>query len=138
MPSLQKSTPDGLTAAGPPVVDPEAFHDFEGYRETTLSLITDPERNAAMRATGRLIYAMAFELSGDPPEPEGSLRHQLRAAVADLRFLQGFLGMLGRPMECTREGHEGHLARVALRLSGQVAEIAATLENELGAWRGEE
>jgi hypothetical protein len=125
-------------AAGPPVVDPEAFHDFEGYRETTLSLITDPERNAAMRATGRLIYAMAFELSGDPPEPEGSLRHQLRATVADLRFLQGFLGMLGRPMECAREGHEGHLARVALRLSAQVAEIAAVLDRELGAWRGEE
>jgi hypothetical protein len=129
---------DTQPAAGPPVVDPESFHDFEGYRETTLSLITDPERNAAMRATGRLLYAMAFELSGDPPEPEGSLRHQLRAAVADLRFMQGFLGMLGRPLECTREGHEGHLARVALRLSGQVAEIAAVLDRELGVWRGEE
>lgn len=125
-------------AAVPPIVDPETFHDFEGYRETTLSLITDPERNAAMRATGRLIYAMAAELSGDPPEPEGSLRHQCRAVVADLRFLEGFLGMLGRPLECTREGHEGHLARVALRLSGQVAEIATALESELGTWRGEE
>jgi hypothetical protein len=58
--------------------------------------------------------------------------------VADLRFLQGFLGMLGRPLECSRAGHEGHLARLALRLSGQVAEIAAVLENELGTWRGEE
>jgi len=130
--------PGTQPAAGPPVIDPEDFHDFEGYRETTLSLITDPERNAAMRATGRLIYTMAAELSGDPPEPEGNPRHQLRAAVADLRFLQGFLGMLGRPMECTREGHEGHLARVALRLSGQVAEIAAVLDGELGSWRGEE
>ena len=52
--------------------------------------------------------------------------------------MQGFLGMLGRPLECAREGHEGHLARVALRLSGQVAEIAAVLDGELGAWRGEE
>ncbi len=129
---------DRTPAAGPPTVDPEDFHDFEGYRETTLSLITDRERNAAMRATGRLLYDMAAELSGEPPEPEGSLRHQLRAAVADLRFLQGFLGMLGRPMECTREGHEGHLARVALRLSSQVAEIAAVLDGELGSWRGEE
>ncbi len=129
---------DRTPAAGPPTVDPEDFHDFEGYRETTLSLITDPERNAAMRATGRLIYAMAAELSGEPPEPEGSLRHQCRAAVADLRFMQGFLGMLGRPLECSRAGHEGHLARVALRLSGQVAEIAAVLDRELGVWRGEE
>jgi hypothetical protein len=135
MATANTSTP----AAGPPVIDPDSFHDFEGYRETTLSLITDPERNAAMRATGRLIYAMAAELSGDGlPEPEGSLRHQCRAAVADLRFMQGFLGMLGRPLECAREGHEGYLARVALRLSGQVAEIATVLENELGTWRGEE
>jgi hypothetical protein len=125
-------------AAVPPVVDPEDFHSFEGFRETTLSLFTDPEHNAALRATGRLIYAMAAELSGEPPEPEGNPRHQLRAAVADLRFLQGFLGMLGRPMECARAGHDGHLARVALRLSAQVAEIAAVLDRELGAWRGEE
>jgi hypothetical protein len=91
-----------------------------------------------MRTTGRLIYTMAAELSGDgPSEPEGSPRHQCRAAVADLRFLQGFLGALGRPMECARAGHDGHLARVALRLSGQVAEIAAVLDRELGAWRGE-
>jgi len=124
-------------AAVPPVVDPEDFHSFEGFRETTLSLFTDPEHNAALRATGRLIYAMAAELSGEPPEPEGNPRHQLRAAVADLRFLQGFLGMLGRPMECARAGHDGHLARVALRLSAQVAEIAAVLDRELGAWRGE-
>jgi len=136
MDTADTSTP--AAAAGPPVIDPEDFHDFEGYRETTLSLITDRERNAAMRATGRLIYAMAAELSGEPPEPEGALRHQCRAAVADLRFMQGFLGMLGRPMECARAGHEGHLARLALRLSVQVAEIAAVLDRELGVWRGEE
>ena len=126
-------------AAVPPIVDPEDFYDFHGFRETTLSLFTDPEHNAALRATGRLIFTMASEGDNDwPAEPEGNPRHQLRAAVADLRFLQGFLGSLGRPLECTRAGHEGHLARVALRLSGQVAEIAAVLESELGAWRGEE
>jgi len=126
-------------AAGPPIVDPEAFHVFHGFRETSLCLFTNPEHNAALRATGRLIYAMASEGDNDwPAEPEGHPRHQLRAAVADLHFLQGFLGMLGRPLECSREGHEGHLARVALRLSGQVAEIAAVLDGELGAWRGEE
>ncbi|HEX3530570.1 MAG TPA: hypothetical protein VH988_26205 [Thermoanaerobaculia bacterium] len=125
--------------AVPPVVDPEDFHDFEGFRETTLSLFTDPEHNAALRATGRLLFTMASEGDNDwPAEPEGSPRHQLRAAVADLRFMQGFLGMLGRPMECARAGHDGHLARVALRLSGQVGEIAAVLESELGNWRGEE
>src|SRR5205085_11347912 len=101
-------------------------------------LMPDPGIYAAMRATGRLIYAMAFELSGDPPEPEGSLRHQCRAAVADLRFLQGFLGMLGRPLECTRAGHEGHLARECRGLSRAVQAIADTLDGELGAWRGEE
>ena len=126
-------------AAVPPIVDPEDFHDFEGFRETTLSLFTDPEHNAALRATGGLIFTMASEGDNDwPAEPEGNPRHQLRAAVADLRFLQGFLGALGRPMECARAGHDGHLARVALRLSAQVAEVADVLDRELGEWRGEE
>ena len=126
-------------AAVPPIVDPESFYDFEGFRETTLSLFTRPEDNAALRGVGRLLNTLANEAAaGWPSEPEGSLRHQCRAAVADLRFLQGFLGMLGRPLECARAGHEGHLARVALRLSGQVAEVADVLDRELGAWRGEE
>ncbi len=126
-------------AAVPPIVDPEDFHVFHGFRETSLCLFTDPEHNAALRATGQLIYTMASEGDNDwPSEPEGHPRHQLRAAVADLRFLQGFLGSLGRPLECTRAGHDGHLARLALRLSVQVAKIAAVLENELGPWRGEE
>jgi len=126
-------------AAAPPVVDPENFHDFDGFSETSLSLFTKPEDNAALRRTGRLIYALACEVAaGWPSEPEGSPRHECRAAVADLRHLQGFLAMLGRERECRREGHDGHLARLALRLSGQVAEIADVLEKELGVWRGEE
>ena len=128
-----------ILAAVPPILDPEDFHEFHGFREASLCLFTDPEHNAALRATGQLIYAMASEGDNDwPAEPEGDPRHQCRAAVADLRFMQGFLGALGRPMECTRAGHDGHLARVALRLSGQVAEIAAVLDRELGPWRGEE
>ena len=130
---------DKTPAAGPPIVDPESFHDFDGFRETTLSLFTRPEDNATLRRTGRLLYTLACEVSaGWPPEPEGSLRHECRAAVADLRHLQGFLGMLGREGECSREGHEGHLARVCNRLSVKVRKVADVLDKELGEWRGEE
>ena len=127
-------------AAGPPIVDPETFQDFEGFRETTLSLFTRPEDNAALRGVGRLLYTLANEFSaGWPPEPEGSLRHQCRAAVADLRHMQGFLGMLGRDLECSpAKNHEGYLARVCGRLSPKVQEIADVLDKELGSWRGEE
>ena len=83
-------------AAPIPTIDPESFEDFDGFRETTLSLITDPERNAAMRTTGRRCRH-GGELSGEPPEPEGSLRHQLRAAVADPRFCKASSALLGVP-----------------------------------------
>lgn len=130
---------DRTPAAGPPIVDPESFHDFDGFRETTLSLFTRPEDNAALRHTGRLLYTLACEVSACwPAEPEGNPRHECRAAVADLRHMQGFLGMLGREVECSREGHEGHLARVCNRLSAKVQEVADVLDKELGEWRGEE
>jgi hypothetical protein len=133
--TIGTSTP----GVGSPTVNPDTFQDFEGFRETTLSLITKPEDNAALRATGRLIYAMATQLDDSPPEPEGAVRHQCRAAVADLRHLQGYLGMLGRELECSHSNHhEGYLARVCGRLAPQVQEIADVLDKELGTWRGEE
>ena len=127
-------------AAVPPVLDPKRFDHFEGFRETTLAIFTEPKHNQALRAVGDLLYTLGAESSQYwPREPEGSFRHQCRAAVADLRHLQGYLSMLGREVEASvLNNHDGHLSRICGRLAPQVQEIANTLERELGAWRGEE
>jgi len=128
------------SAAVPPVLDPARFDHFEGFRETTLSLFTEPQHNQALRVLGDLLYTLAAESSRCwPREPEGSLRHQCRAAVADLRHLQGYLSMLGRESEASvLSGHDEFLSGVCQRLAPEVQTIADTLEKELGTWRGEE
>jgi hypothetical protein len=129
--------PDGKDrrAAVPPVVDPDLHERFEGFRETTLAAITDPDANATWRALGDHMYTMALEYSSHwPLEPEGSFRHEGRAAVADLRHLQGFLAYMAREPEAsvlTKE--EEHIARRCATLSRHVRDVADALEAELDA-----
>ena len=127
-------------AAAPPILDPASFDHYEGFRETTLAVFTDPSYNQALRSFADLLYTMGTEYSRHwPREPEGSMRHQCRAAVADLRHMQGYLSMLGRELEASvLNNHEGYLSRICQRLAPKVQEIADTLEKELGTWRGEE
>jgi hypothetical protein len=127
-------------AAVPPILDPARFDRHEGFRETTLALFTEPHSNQALRMLGDLLYTLGAEYARYwPREPEGSMRHECRAVVADLRHLQGYLAMLGRELETSvLNNHEGYLSRICHRLVPKVQEIADTLENELGTWRGEE
>ena len=127
-------------AAVPPILDPARFDHHEGFRETTLALFTEPHYNQALRDLGDLLYTLGAEYARFwPREPEGSLRHECRAVVADLRHLQGYLAMLGREMESSvLNNHEGYLSRICNRLAPKVQVIADTLEKELGTWRGEE
>ena len=118
------------TAAVPPIIDPDAFERFEGFRETTLALFTDATANATLRAMVKLIYSLSLEYSSHwPDEPEGYIRHHCRAAVADLRHLQGHLAMLNE-----LPGHSEEEARISAlcgRLSPRVKKIADALEKAL-------
>ena len=131
--------PDGKDrrAAAPPVIDPDCYERFEGFRETTLAAITDPDANATWRALGDHMYSMALEYCSHwPLEPEGSFRHQARAAVADLRHLQGFLAYLGREVEASElTPEEEHIARRCATLGSRVRAAANALEAELDAVR---
>jgi hypothetical protein len=94
MPSSSNPTPPD-TFAPVPILDPAAFERFEGWRETSLAVITDAKANSALRAMAELVYTICLEYSRYwPKEPEGSFFHQCRAAVADLRHMQGYLVML--------------------------------------------
>jgi hypothetical protein len=143
MPSLPDGTPStgpDSPAAVPPILDPDAFERHEGLRETTLAYFTTPEDNAALRRLGALLFGMALEcIQFWPKEPGGIFFHQARAAVADLRHLQGYLAMLDqerRDAALTRE--EERVSAVCGRLFPRVQKVADALEKALNASREEE
>ena len=130
--------PPEAPPAIPPIIDPAAFEDFPTLRECFLLYIADLEANAALRAVADLLYNMILEYWNYwPDHPEGLIRAQLRAAVADLRFLQGFLATMQRDEASVSTPHEEHLCRMAGAASGELAAVADRVEKELGSWRGE-
>lgn len=126
--------PDRQQSTGPtPTVNPARFEDFPAFRETFLAVFTDPGYNAALRGVGNLLFEMALEYRGYwPDEPEGVIRSELRALVADLRVIQGHLASLSDPENASpnTDQEERHLA-VAARLAEDVRHAADTLELEL-------
>ena len=138
MPEQNESTPPA--AVTPPTVDPARWEDFEGFRETFLLYFTRKPDNAALRTVATLLYDLVLE-SGNilmPPHPEGWARAQVRAALAELRFLQGFFASLTAEAEgASLEAYEEHLYRFAGQRSAVLGRIADEIEAQLGAWRGE-
>jgi hypothetical protein len=135
MPDHEQSTPPE-EAAIPPIIDPTAFEDFPALRECFLLYVTDPEANAALRAGALLLYDLTLEYWHHwPAHPEGLIRAQLRAAVADMRHIQGFLADVER-QEDADSAHEAHLCRIAGGVSRDLEGLADRIEEELGSWRG--
>ncbi len=125
-------------AIGPPVIDPAHFEDFPVFRETFLSFVTEEGANATLRDFGELLYRMVLEYWHNwPDQPEGLLRASLRAAVADLRHVQGFLAEWASPDTAHGSPHEEHLAAFGGGIARELAGLADRLEVELGPWRGE-
>jgi hypothetical protein len=119
--------------ASPPVIDPATWEDFAVFRETFLMYFTPPGYAAALRTVGEMLHTMILE-SYDPWPgwPESSTRTELRAALADLRHLQGFLQSVGREhavSSLTRP--DDRLSRFAARQAAEVAKIAHRIEAEL-------
>ena len=130
--------PPEAPPAIPPIIDPAMFESFPAFRETFLLYFPDPGANDALRAVGELLYDMVLEYWQHwPDHPEGLIRAQLRAAVADLRHLQGFLAELATAEDGSPTPHEAHLCRVAGDVSRDLATVADRVEKELGTWRGE-
>ncbi len=124
--------------AVPPIIDPATWEDFPILRETFMVYLTDPTANAALRSAGGLLYDLILEYWRYwPNHPEGLLRGHLRAAVADLRHLQGFLAEWDGPEVDHKSPHEEHLGKIAGEVARELAELADRLETEMGAWRGE-
>ena len=128
--------------AVPPEIDPAAWEDFAVFRETFLMYLTPPGYAAALRTFGEMLHGMILESYNPwPGWPESSTRTELRAALADLRHLEGFLGAVGREQvvsSLTRP--DDRLSRFAARQAAEVAKIAQRIEAEvakLAAGEGE-
>ncbi len=129
MPDRDESTPAPI-----PRIDPALWEQGEGLRETLLLHYTDPEENETLRRFGRLLSNHALEGAMSwPHHPEGETRSELRAALADLRHLEGFLGAVGREHQLSSlsTGDEV-LSLFAERQTLAVARIADEIEQELG------
>jgi hypothetical protein len=127
-------------AATPPTIDPAAWEDFAAFRETFLMYLTPPGYAAALRTVGEMLHTMILESYNPwPGWPESSTRTELRAALADLRHLEGFLGAVGREhVASSLTRPDDRLSRFAARQAAEVAKIAHRIEAELAKLTAEE
>ncbi len=137
MPEQDDST--AVPTVTPPTINPAEWEEHMGFREVFLAYFPGARENEALRVLGGFLYDLILEAAVLQPEPpEGSVRTQIRAAVADLRFLQGFLAFMGQDAEATAHTpHEEHICRLMGKRSVILEELANEIEAQLGAWRGE-
>jgi len=129
------SPPD--RAVSPPVIDPEQFEDFMVFRETFMVFFPDRRANGEMRGFARLLFEMVIETWGGwPDHPEGIFPAELRAAVADMRHLQGAMANWCGPAFTASGEYEIRLAEVGKAVALAVGELADRLEVELDSWQG--
>jgi hypothetical protein len=131
---------DPPAAATPPVIDPAACEDFPAFRETFLMYFTPPGYADALRTVGEMLHTMILENYRPwPGWPESSTRTEMRAALADLRHLQGFLGSVGREREVSSlDPEDAYLSNIAAKLSRQIRHAADGIERELDGAPGAE
>lgn len=137
MPRPTRPPSEGDTASADvapiPTIDPGAFEDHEGFRETFLFYFTEPKVNAALRGVGTLLFDLALECCGSwPVRPEGHLRAELNAALADLNHLEGFLSAVGREhLVSSLDREETALSRLAAHAAREVRRIAGRIEERM-------
>ena len=129
MPDQVQSTPAPI-----PRIDPLQWEDHEGFRETLLLHYTDPQANATLRSLGDLLLTLSLESAPSWPHyPEGETRSELRAALADLRHLEGFLSGVGQEHVVSSLGDDDDaLSRFAQRQAQKLSRIAEEIEQAVG------
>ena len=137
--TLPDVSPDASTvAAVPPVIDPAVWEDYPAFRETFLMYFTPPGYAAALRVVGEMLHTMLLESYNPwPGWPESSTRTEMRAALADLRHLQGFLASVGKEKELSSlDPEDAYLSNLAAKLSRQIGHAANGIERELDSASG--
>ena len=137
IPPTPPPSPPSDRAVSPPVINPERFEDFMTFRETFCVYFPDAEADARLRGFGHLLFEMVLETWGQWPDHlEGIFPNELRAAVADMRHLQGAMSSwCGLAFSGSGE-YEIHLAGVGASIALAIGELADRLEVELNSGLG--
>ena len=110
---------------------PSPWNEGEAIRESILLYIDDPEHREILRAFGRVIFDLAIESTRLPFE-ESMTHAELRAAIGDLRHVEGFLDSVRRSAdESDLPPEEEDLAIFAGRLARQVGGLVESIEARL-------
>lgn len=117
------ATPERLAPPG----NPAHWEEWPTFREVFL-LHLPPELHPGVREAGRGIFATALEIEL-PPLPQPWTHMRLRAAAADLRFLQQFLEAVARDrFNASLEAEETRLAERAESWALKIHQIARRME----------
>jgi hypothetical protein len=135
MPELtpESSSPLAVPSAVPATIDPAAFEDYAVFRESFLMYISEPSFNASLRVAAEHFFTMMLE-SYDrwPAWRETTTRTEMRAAVADMRHLQGFLGSIGlERRHSSLDAGDAKLSKHASRVARLLKQVADTMERKL-------
>ena len=130
MPELPEVYPP---AAVPATIDPAAWEDFPVFRESFLMYISEPAFNVSLRTAGEHFFRMLLEhYDRWPAWPESSTRTEMRAAVADLRHLQGFLASIGTERRLSSlDAEDVKLSRHASKVARLLKQVADVIERKL-------
>lgn len=114
---------------------PRAFQEWfqlSAFRETFLERFPNPQENRSARHFGEMLASMALESGSPRRSDEYYLLSELRAAVADLRYLQRFLAGEGPDMDFEDMDPEQKKAhRLAARWAGRIAGLIDQFEKQL-------
>jgi hypothetical protein len=123
-----------------PRVDPDAWDTFPVLRETFLEIVSDPVANAALRQMADLQYETLLQYRRYWPDREEPYYYDnLRAALADLRHLQGYLqSLVTENLNCGKQFEGENIPwepclRLAERAVGTLRPLADEMERELDA-----
>ena len=135
MPELtpESSSLPAVPTAVPATIDPNAFEDYAVFRESFLMYISEPAFNASLRVAAEHFFTMMLE-SYDrwPAWRETSTRTEMRAAVADMRHLQGFLSSVGQERRhSSLDAGDAKLSKHASRVARLLKQVADTMEHKL-------
>lgn len=99
-----------------------------------MAFFTEPPSNTALRIFGRLFHELVLEYYHHWPNwPEGVTATELRAALADLRHLEGYLAAVGREhQDASLSEPDTALSILAGRLAGELSRVADEIEHALG------
>ena len=120
-------------ATVPATIDPAAWEDFPVFRESFLMYISEPAFNVSLRTAGEHFFTMLLEhYDRWPAWQETSTRTELRAAVADMRHLQGFLASIGKERRLSSlDPGDAKLSKHASQVARLLKQVADTIERKL-------